>query len=287
MESGDYRLLDYFVAIVGAGSLRGAAQRLGVSAPVVSTALADLEARLGTTLLERARRGAIPTADGATLFAAASRMVAAAETAMASVGAAIPLPQGVLDIAAPADLCLAWLTPRLRDFQVAHPAVQPILHVHDNAARQVPDGAEVVLRATYAERNTGAAVAHLPLALVAAPGTLRPGGTLEEQLARLPLIGFAARQGGSILAVAADGRARRIAARTEAIVNSGAVARDLALAGLGAALLPLALVETDLAAGRLAPVDPAHGFGWIAVRLHLRDRQPSAAARAFAAFLNS
>lgn len=285
MEASDYRLLDYYVAMVGAGSLRAAARRLGVSPPVVSKALADLEARTGTTLLERGRRGAIPTADGATLFAAASHMVAAAQTAMASVGSTPPLPQGVLDIAAPADLCLAWLTPRLHRFQQTYPAVRVVLQVHDNAAQKVPDGAEVVLRATYAERETAAGIACLPLALVAAPAALRPGLPLSAQLQHMPLIGFAARQGGSILALAPDGTMHRIAARTEAVVNSGAVARDLALAGLGAALLPQAMVARDLESGGLVPVDGSYSFGWVVVRLHLRDRQPSAAARAFAAYV--
>ena len=43
MFTRNYRLLAYFVEIVDCGSVRAAARRLFVSAPVVSKALADLD----------------------------------------------------------------------------------------------------------------------------------------------------------------------------------------------------------------------------------------------------
>jgi LysR family pca operon transcriptional activator len=82
MPARDYRLLAYFVEIVDAGSLREAARRLSLSPPVVSAALADLEALARTTLLRRGRRGAVPTREGAALYETASAMVTAARAAM-------------------------------------------------------------------------------------------------------------------------------------------------------------------------------------------------------------
>ena len=56
MNAGDFRLLYYFVEIVKAGSIRGAARHLRLSPAVVSTALSDLEAALSVTLIARTTR---------------------------------------------------------------------------------------------------------------------------------------------------------------------------------------------------------------------------------------
>src|ERR1700742_1712338 len=60
------RLRDLHVlsATVQAGSMAKAAVALGVSQPVVSEAIADLEAAVGVRLLERSTRGVTPTVYG-------------------------------------------------------------------------------------------------------------------------------------------------------------------------------------------------------------------------------
>jgi len=83
MATRDYRLMALFVAIADSNSIRAASRRLNVSAPVVSTALADLEATLGTTLVRRGRRQLELTPDGRAFHAAAREMVRAADTVLA------------------------------------------------------------------------------------------------------------------------------------------------------------------------------------------------------------
>src|SRR5205085_1744501 len=60
------RLRDLHVlfAVVQFGSMAKAAAQLAVSQPVVSEAIADLEATIGVRLLDRSRRGATPTLYG-------------------------------------------------------------------------------------------------------------------------------------------------------------------------------------------------------------------------------
>ena len=60
----DIRQIRYFVAACEEGSLSAAATRLNCTAPGVSQQMSALEARLGTSLLERSRRGVTPTAAG-------------------------------------------------------------------------------------------------------------------------------------------------------------------------------------------------------------------------------
>lgn len=60
----ELRHIRYFVAACEEGSLSAAAVRLHCTAPGVSQQMSALEARLGTSLLERTSRGVIPTAAG-------------------------------------------------------------------------------------------------------------------------------------------------------------------------------------------------------------------------------
>lgn len=62
MES--IRVLKYFLAIVDAGSVTGAAAQLGMAQPALSQAITRLEADLGVKLLARTRRGAALTPAG-------------------------------------------------------------------------------------------------------------------------------------------------------------------------------------------------------------------------------
>lgn len=58
------RQLEYFIALVEAGSFRAAAERCGISQPSLSVQMANLERLLDLKLVERGRSGAVPTPAG-------------------------------------------------------------------------------------------------------------------------------------------------------------------------------------------------------------------------------
>jgi molybdate transport repressor ModE-like protein len=62
------RQLNVLLAVAEQGSMAKAAKQLGVTQPVVSKTIADLEKILGIPLLERAQRGVEPTVYGRTLL---------------------------------------------------------------------------------------------------------------------------------------------------------------------------------------------------------------------------
>lgn len=71
----DFRQMEYFRAIVDAGSLSGAAKALQMSQPSLSSAIAKLETELGVQLLERTGRGVTPTAAGGYLLINARKLL--------------------------------------------------------------------------------------------------------------------------------------------------------------------------------------------------------------------
>lgn len=289
MAARDYRLLAYFVEIVDAGSLREAARRLSLSPPVLSAALAALEAEVGATLLRRGRHGATPTPEGETLYRTAAAMVESARDAMAGFKARRARPAGRLRVTLPTELSLAWLPPILAAFEHEFPDIAVQVEAVDTAVDLKRSDCDAALRAThgFGDSSFPDAIAELPVELVAAPAMLR--GLPQDgvrRLAALPLVALsAARVHGVYVARRRDGSEIRVPARIRIEVNNGYVAKEFAKLGFGAALVIGASVESDLRARHLVRAVPGLDFGRVVLRALLRDRHPSPAARAFIEFL--
>ena len=80
----ELRHLNYFVAIAEEGSFSGAAERLWVAQPGLSTQIRRLEAELGIRLFERRPRGVELTEAGELFLERARAVLAAADTALAT-----------------------------------------------------------------------------------------------------------------------------------------------------------------------------------------------------------
>src|SRR3954464_13060123 len=61
------RDLDILMSVIQTGSMGKAADRLNISQPAVSKAILELEDALGVRLVDRSRRGVVPTAYGEAL----------------------------------------------------------------------------------------------------------------------------------------------------------------------------------------------------------------------------
>jgi DNA-binding transcriptional LysR family regulator len=79
------RALEAFVAVVDAGSITRAAERLGLTQPAVSIALRELESGLGSPLVDRDVRPVRPTRAGTVLYRRATRLLSDVEGLRAAV----------------------------------------------------------------------------------------------------------------------------------------------------------------------------------------------------------
>lgn len=70
----NYRHLQYFATVVQCGSIKGAAEQLGVSQPTISAAVRKLEDEFDAKLLDRRREGSVPTEYGRFVYETATTM---------------------------------------------------------------------------------------------------------------------------------------------------------------------------------------------------------------------
>ena len=82
--------IEQFIAVIDAGSIRGAARNLDISQPALTRALQQLEQELGVQLMARSGRGVTPTAAGSAFLSRArvaeSELRKAADEAKKTVG---------------------------------------------------------------------------------------------------------------------------------------------------------------------------------------------------------
>ena len=135
-----------FAKIVETRGITAAAAELGLSAPTVSKALARLEQRLGSRLLNRTSRRFALTDAGHTLAERAARLLADAEAAQDALLAQSATPRGVVRLAAPMSFGLSGVAPILPDFLERYSEVSVDLHLSDALVDVIGDGFDIALR---------------------------------------------------------------------------------------------------------------------------------------------
>lgn len=170
--------LRIFVKVAELGSFTRAAQHLGLSKARASIRVSEIEAELGTRLLQRTTRAVRLTPDGEQLLTRARRLVLEAE----ELGSMFQAPsnlRGRVRVDAPVSFARNLFIPRLPELLAAHPQLELELSTTDRRVDLVRDGFDFVLRigalpdSGLAARRLGT----LPMINCASPGYLRKYGT--------------------------------------------------------------------------------------------------------------
>jgi DNA-binding transcriptional LysR family regulator len=158
----DWSLVRTFLAALEAGSLLGAAKRLGSSQPTVGRQISELESQLGLVLFERTGRGLVPTASALQLAASAQAMEAAALQLARSGSGSQKQVSGTVRITASQPVACYLLPPILNEMRRALPEIQVELessNVVSNLLRREADIAVRMVRpdqATLVAKKVGA-----------------------------------------------------------------------------------------------------------------------------------
>jgi DNA-binding transcriptional LysR family regulator len=133
------RQLEYLLAVADAGTVAGAARRLGVAQPTVSASVAKLEDQIGVQLLIRHHaQGVSLTPAGAGIVREARQLVRQAKDLQAHAGAAGEAMEGDLGVGAFLSLAPAYMPALISEFQERHRRVR--IALHEGTQDQIVDG---------------------------------------------------------------------------------------------------------------------------------------------------
>jgi DNA-binding transcriptional LysR family regulator len=145
----DFRLLSgigVLAAVVSSGSFARAAEALGLSASGVSRAVARLEDRVGTRLLDRTTRSLRLTDEGLQFYARVGPLLGGLEEATRLAAGAGEAVRGRLRVNVDPFFSRLVLAPRLPDFLARHPMLELEVFTRDTVGELVADGVDVAVR---------------------------------------------------------------------------------------------------------------------------------------------
>lgn len=241
-----------FLAVVSTGSVRQAAERLVVTQPAVSSALAALQREVGTPLVARDGRGLRLTPAGETFAHYARRALGLLEEGLGAVTGSAPPERGRVRLAAVTTAGERIVPRLLGSFRARYPGAEVVLevgnrvHVWDLLAHHEVDMA-IGGRPPGAQPFASLAVRPNTLVVVGAPGPAPADLSRAIWLLREP--GSGTRETAEELL-----RALEISPPVLTIGSNGAIVESVQI-GLGITLISRDAVGPELASGRLTEWD--------------------------------
>jgi DNA-binding transcriptional LysR family regulator len=194
IEAFDWALVKSFVAVLDAGSLMGAARRLGAQQPTLSRHVAELELQLGAPLFERTGRGVVPTAAALAIADAARAMEAGAGALGQALARQRDRPGGTVRVSTSEVAASYLLPPVIAALQAEEPGIQIELVVSNQISNLLRREADIAVRMVRPAQASLIARKLADLAIVAAAhrSYLKRAGTPRrpEDLLQHRLIGY-------------------------------------------------------------------------------------------------
>lgn len=262
-----YRL---FVRAAETGAISRAAREMNLAQSAASRLLAGLEAQLGARLFARSTRSLTLTEAGRLALDRARAVLVEAEGLEAAVRGMDRTPAGLLRVSASVAFGRAELIPRAGAFLEAHPLMRLDFLLRDERVDPVAESVDLTFRLGPMDpsRLTARGLGAYPRRLVASPAFVARFGAPDapKDLNNAPTLDFHGVSYGRRWPLSDGARVVEVEVRGETRASSGEGVLDLALQGLGVALLPAFLVDPLIEDGRLVRVLP--DWGGPALDLH-------------------
>lgn len=283
------KAMQVFVAVVDAGSQTAAADALGLSRPVVSRFIAELEGWTGARLLHRTTRKLSVTPAGSETLQRCRAVLALTTEMQQAVAVPETTPQGLLRITVSTSFGQTHLTWAVADFVKRYPAVSVDLVLLDRAVNLVEERIDLAVRISQAlDPNLIARRLTVCRSMVcAAPEYLRthpPIRRMEDLAAHNCLTH--SYYGQTLWNFELDGQPSSVAVGGNLSANESTSLLQAAVAGVGVALLPSFMAAPLVHSGQLVALLPAvqqRELGIYAV--YASRKNMSAALRAMLDFL--
>ena len=285
------RAFEIFVAVVTRQGFARAAEALDTSPANVTRYIAELEAHLGSRLINRHSRKLSLTESGEALFERARAILQDVGEAEAASASTTVTPRGRLRVNAPQSFGVLHLAPRWSKFARRHPEVELDVSLIDRVVDVVDEGVDLAIRISRAGSVQHAArrLATSRNVICASPAYLRKHGRPKTpgDLARHDCIGYTYSATGHDWQLHDDdGNVHAVRVHGPMQTNNGDTAAAAAIAGLGIIWQPTFIIGPALRAGRLVPVLPGYRIPDIDIlAVYPSRRHLSAKVRAMIDFL--
>lgn len=282
-----------FAKVVEQGSFVRAAELLDISNAVATRFIADLEAHLGTRLLNRSTRRLSLTEAGQAYLERVHMILAEVDDAEALVSLETKRPAGTLAIYSNAGFGQSQLGEMLAAYTQAYPEVGLDIHLSDRSIDLVEEGIDIGFFSSMQKFDASMIVRQLGVArviLCASPAYLESAGAPEqpEDLSRHSCLNFSHEYLRHHWHVNTESGVMDVPIVSKVVSNSGVLLRDLALAGMGIVLRPSYSLGDDLRCGKLVQVLPGFDMGQVIISMVYPSRRLlSAKVRSFADFISA
>lgn len=251
--------LAYYVAIVEAGTITAAADRLGISKAVVSKQLQLLEEELGTVLLLRNTRRLQPSETGQIFYEQVKAVLLRADEAFDTITEVSGALRGRLRIAAPVDFGTSYIAPLISRFCAVNPAVEINLSLSDMRLDMIEQRCDLAFRMgeLVNSSNLSHKLGSFSDIAVCSPKFLSKNKIAKpEDLQFQPFIANQALENPTSWSFRHGGRTSKVEMRPAFTTNNSMAIREAVIAGHCFAILPDFLVSKNIAAKQLVRLLP-------------------------------
>jgi DNA-binding transcriptional LysR family regulator len=244
------------LTVVEAGSLSAAGRRLGIPLATVSRKVSELEAHLGTRLLNRSSRRITLTAAGGSYVAACKRILEEVEEAERSAAGEYSAPKGDLAITAPIVFGRVHVLPIVLAFLAAYPEIDVRLSLADRVANLLEDRIDLAVRIGVLPDSSLVAtgVGSIRRVVCASPAYFAERGTPRSpgDLASHDCITFEGLTSPRAWTFSSGRSDVSVAIHSRLTVNTAEAAIDAAMAGVGVTRVLSYQIADATRAGALA-----------------------------------
>jgi len=257
------REIECFIAVADLGSFVKAAEALGISKAAVSRTVLELEARLGSRLMQRTTRRLSLTEAGALYLERCKQIVAALEEADDLLSSGNAKPTGLLRINAPLTFGVLHLAPLWPMFLERHPEISLDITLSDRIVDIIDEGYDMAIRIARLSDSTlvHRKLTSTSLHVCASPAYLDAHGTPAHphELAQHQTISYSYNQSKDEWQFSGPEGPVSVRVSSRLHVNNGDSCVQAALGGIGITRQPTFMIDQHLRSGQLVSILEDYG----------------------------
>jgi LysR family transcriptional regulator AphB len=269
VKTKDLNDMMLFITVIDAGSFTLAADRLNMPKANLSRKISRLEQQLGVTLLERTTRKQHITEAGKHYLTHCRRISQEIELAEISITQSLNEVKGQLKIGVSVGMGHEIIKPVLGQFLRQHSAVNLELSLLNSHVDLIEEGYDLVIRIGEMadSRLFAKRLGIVGRKIFASPEYMKHHGEIKliEELRHADFLLMSSIQGSGLILLTSKEKQHELKVKPRMLVDDFLILKQMAIEGLGVAIIPDYMCEHEVADGDLVQVLANWGMADVAV----------------------